>query len=396
VGLDGNHGPDKGERLLRSVEDGNGIGVSAVLVPLLCALTYIRRSLGLLLGVAGTCCVVILLSNIALRFWPHLQLGIAPSDYEALYLAEFAGILAFGAITVAIGIWKFSFAETRLVQQAANLRDKYIDLAYFLEKKSGQETPGTIALKGIGESFDRAAVAPSSFNAESLNDWVRGLAAQPEVSKVPPVLLMGTQSIKVPVYDRRMWTTQVALALRYILFCAIVALSFSILGKVAANPIVAWCSVLVVVVALQATLRFITSDRTRPLDGLESEQSITSRQSSRAATSPTINGERQTAAPPNPLQLAAIEAIAIGFRDELVKRGFAEEARFSIRAIPHGDGGLRVAAVEKETGQSITGAVIGPVTAFNFTIGLRFHAVGVDIAARVDKCARNQSPPDAA
>jgi hypothetical protein len=221
---------------------------------------YLWRSLGLIFGVAVVVAFSALVGRAGLHLWPGLALdGV---DYGALYLSEFVGVLAFGAITAAIGIWKFSFAETRLVSKASSLSDKFLDLAYRLEEEKGSETNGTIALKGIGEMLDRIALAPVDFR-ERLFEWIRSLSSEPENDRLPAAMLVACINMEIPVFDRRMWEAQVALALRFIIFAALVLLSYAILTPLMSNLIVAGLSLLTVVVALQATLRFISGSNAK-------------------------------------------------------------------------------------------------------------------------------------
>jgi len=103
------------EQLVRALEQGNGLSLSGFLVPAPSALTYLRRSVGLIVGVAFVVTVFVLLGRFAAVLWPSV--ATVNVEYPTLYLSEFGGVLAFGAITVAIGIWKFSFAETSVVRR---------------------------------------------------------------------------------------------------------------------------------------------------------------------------------------------------------------------------------------------------------------------------------------
>lgn len=85
-------------------------------------------------------------------------------------------------------------------------------------------------------------------------------------------------------------------------------------------------------------------------------------------------------------EIAATQAIALGFRDGLVKRGMTDlvaEARFRVEAHTH-DVGFSVVVRDTTTKEVITGANIREIAVFNETLATTLCATGDDLAQRIE------------
>lgn len=223
------------------------------------ALVFLKRSIYMFVGIALVDLIIVAIASLVCTLLPkacYLEL-----PYSSIYLSEFAALLTFGAITIAIGIWKFSFAETRLVERSTIIAEKLYDAAFEMQTRKQTETPGIIALKRLAEGLARIATT-GQIQEREFDQMLRDVASSPEMHD--PELrvgwFVGALEAKIPAADRWIWQEAVRSGLCHVVFCSLTLLTLALLPSFANNPAVAWASFVVVVIALQATIRFVAGE----------------------------------------------------------------------------------------------------------------------------------------
>lgn len=197
-----------------------------------------------------------------LRITPALVHLPHPPVAKDIYIGEFAGLLAFLAVTVAVTTWRLGSIESRFISQAGYLRERLYEFSRTAQAShpTSPQTQGEATVNGLAEDIERALVfGIAQLSVARIQTHMQYLRQQPEWNTISVSVLVSVDQLRGLWLSQQLNAAALASATSYALYGMATTLGLAIVGAAAEDNGCVWLSVVPVVIAIQGTTRFISA-----------------------------------------------------------------------------------------------------------------------------------------